>query len=86
MAIEKRFTYKDETIASTSSSEAKIESLVRTMERMMERINLNERAPHRENQVNPQNRNRNQNFKRDPPQIRQRDNDQQIMPPFMVLD
>ena len=46
MRKEKKFTYKDETMASTS--DAKIDSLVRTMERMMERINLNERAPPRE--------------------------------------
>ena len=49
---------------------------------MMERINLNERAPPRENQENPQNKNRNKNFWRDPPQIRQIENDQQIRPPF----
>ena len=72
MRLEKRVTYKDETVPSTSSSDKKIDSLVRTMERMMEKISLNERTPPRENQVNPQNRNRNQNFRRDPPQIRQR--------------
>ena len=49
---------------------------------MMEKISLNERTPPRENQVNPQNRNRNQNFRRDPLQIRQRENYQQIRPPF----
>ena len=48
----------------------------------MERINLSERTPPRENQANPQNRNRNPNFRRDPPQNRLRDNDQQIRPPF----
>ena len=52
------------------------------MERMMEIINLNERAPPRENQEKPQNINKNQNFRRDPPQIKQRENDQQIRPPF----
>ena len=82
MRSEKRVTYKDETMASTSSSDAKIDNLVRVMERMMERINLNERAPPRENQPNPQNININQNFRRDPHQNRQRDNDQQIRPPF----
>ena len=75
MRSEKRITYKDETIASTSSSDAKIYNLVRTMERMMEKISLNERAPPRENQANPQNINKNQNFRRDPPQIRQRENE-----------
>ena len=49
---------------------------------MMERINLSERTPPRENQPNPQNRNRNQNLRRDPPQIKPRENDQQIRPPF----
>lgn len=69
-------------MASTFSSDAKIDSLVRKMEKLMERINLNERTPPRENQPNPQNRNRNQNFIRYPPQIRQREIDQQIRPPF----
>ena len=56
--------------------------MTNTMERMMERINLKERAPPRENQTNPQNKNRNQDFRGDPPQIIQRENDQQIIPPF----
>ena len=59
MRSEKRVTYKDETVPSTSSSDTKIDSLVKTMERMMEKISLNERTPTRENQVNPKNRNRN---------------------------
>ena len=69
-------------MASTSSSDAKIDNLVRVMERMLEKINLIERAPHRENQTNPKNININPNFRRDPTQNRQRDNDQQIRPPF----
>ena len=69
-------------MASTSSSDSKIDSLVRKMERMMERIKLNEITPPKENQPNPQNRNRNPNFRRDPPQIRQRDNAQKSRPPF----
>ena len=48
---------------------------------MMEKISLNERTPPRENQASPQNINKNQNFRRDPHQIRQRKNDQQIRPP-----
>ena len=67
---------------STSSSDSKIDNLVRTMERMMERISLNERMPPRENQANSQNINRNAKFRRDPPQNRPRDNDQKIRPPF----
>ena len=50
---EKRVTYKDETMALTSSSDAKIDNLVRVMERMLEKINLTDRVPPRENQVNP---------------------------------
>ena len=68
MRSEKRVTYKDENMASTSSSDVKINNLVRVMERMMEIINLSERKPPRENQENLQNRNRNPNFRRDPPQ------------------
>ena len=82
---EKRVTYKYETMASTSSSDAKIDNLVRVMERMLEKINLNNKMPPRENQTNPQNRNRNPNFRRDPMQDRQRDNDHQIRPPFQQI-
>ena len=49
---------------------------------MMEWISINKRAPPRDNQKNPQNRNQNQNFRRDLPQNRPRENDQQIKPPF----
>ena len=59
-------------MASTSSSDTKIDNLVKVMERMLEKINLNDRVPPRENQ----NKNRNQNLRRDPNQARQRDNDQ----------
>ena len=65
-------------MASTSSSDTKIDNLVKVMERMLEKINLNDRVPPRENQ----NTNRNQNLIRDPNQDRKRDNDQYIMPPF----
>lgn len=66
---ERRVTIKEE--PSTSSSDAKIDSLVKTIEIMMERINLNERAYPRENKLTPQNRN--QNPRRNPPQIKQRE-------------
>ena len=79
---EKRVTYKDETMPSTSSSDTKIDSLMRTVERMIEKINLNERTPPRENQDNTQNRNRALIFRRDTPQIKPRENDHQIRPPF----
>ena len=75
---EKMVTYKDDIAPSTSASDTKIDNLVKVMERMLEKINLNERVPLRENQ----NRNRNQNLRRDPNEDRQRDNDQQIRPPF----
>jgi hypothetical protein len=66
---ERRVTIKEE--PSTSTSDAKIDSLVRTMERMMERLEITDRNPPRENQPGPQIRN--PNFRRNPPQIRQRE-------------
>jgi hypothetical protein len=84
---EKRVTIKEE--PSTSSSDAKLDSLARAMEKMMERLTITDRNPPRENQAAPQIRN--PNFRRNPPQIRQRDPrdqreqrgpDQQIRPPL----
>jgi hypothetical protein len=84
---ERRVTIKEE--PSTSTVDAKIDSLVRTMERMMEILEITDRNPPRENQPGPQIRN--PNFRRNPPQIRQREPreqreqrgpDQQIRPPF----
>ena len=69
MRTERRVTIREE--PSTSTSDAKIDSFVRNMERRMERINLNERTIPRENQPTPQNIN--QNPRRNPPQIRQRE-------------
>ena len=82
MRSEKRVTYKDETMPSTSSYDSKIDNLVKTMERMMGKISLNERMPPGESQPISKNINKTPNFKRDAPQMRQRDNDQQIRPPF----
>ena len=74
---------------STSSFDAKLDSLAREMERMMERLTIAERNPPRENPLAPQIQN--PNFKRNPPQIRKRDPrdqreqrgpDQQITPPL----
>ena len=48
---EKKFTYKDE--ARSCTLDSKIDNLVRTMEMMMERINMNERAYPKENQTAP---------------------------------
>ena len=84
MKNEKRVTYREEVVPSTYDT--KIYNLLKIMERMMERIKMNERAYPRENQTTPENRNQNQNqnqkFRRNPPQIRQRGPDQQIKPPF----
>ena len=54
LRLEKRVTYKDDT---------KIDNLVKAMERMLEKINLNDRVPPREPQKN-HNKNRNQNYRR----------------------
>jgi len=72
MRIEKRVTFREE--AFTFVAEAKIDSLVRTMERMMERININKNTPTQEN--------RNPNPTRNPQHNKQRGPDQQIRPPF----
>jgi hypothetical protein len=67
--IERRVTIKEE--PSTYSSDAKLYSLARAVERMMERLTVTERNPPRENQ--PAAQIQNPNFRRNPPQIRQRD-------------
>jgi hypothetical protein len=84
---ERRVTIKEE--PSTSNSDSKLDSLTRAVERMMERLTVSDRNPPRENPTAPQVRN--PNFRRNPPQIRQRDPrdqreqrgpDQQIRPPL----
>ena len=64
LRLEKRVTYNDDLLPSTSASDTEIDNLVKVMERMLEKINLNDRVPPREPQNN-QNRNRNQNYKRE---------------------
>jgi hypothetical protein len=64
----RRVTIKEE--PSTSTSDSKLDSLAREMERMMERLTISEGNPPRENPPTPQIRN--PNFRRNPPQIRQR--------------
>ena len=64
-----RVTIKEE--PSTSSLDAKIDSLAIAMERMMERLTIADRNPPRENQAAPQIQN--PNFRRNMPEIRQRD-------------
>ena len=74
-----------------SSNDLKFEMMMKTMEKLMDRMNVDSRPLNRE-QNEPQIRNL--NFRRpnplQPPQIRQRDirnprnsNDQQIQPPFL---
>ena len=53
MKSEKRVTYRDEVAPSTSNT--KLDNLVKTMERMMERMNVNERAYPGDNHTTPQN-------------------------------
>jgi hypothetical protein len=54
-----------------SNSDSKLDSLARAVERMMERLTMSDRKILRENPLAPQLRN--PNFRRNPPQIRQRD-------------
>jgi hypothetical protein len=66
---ERRVTIKEE--PSISTADAKIDSFVKTMERMMERLQITDRNPPRVNQPSPQIRN--PNLRRNPPHIRKRD-------------
>jgi hypothetical protein len=63
---ERRLSIKEE--KSTYFVDAKIDFLFRTMERMMERLDITDRNPPRENQPGPQIIN--PNFRRNPPQIK----------------
>ena len=81
LRLEKRVTYKDDLLPSTSTSDTIIDNLVKVMDRMLEKINLNDRVPPREPQNN-QNRNRNQNYRRENNQDKKKESDQQIIPPF----
>ena len=75
MKTEKRVSYREDTTSSTS--DPSISNLTKTMEKMMERLNMFERTQSRENQVAYQkkNQNQNQNFRRNQPQNRPRDSD-----------
>jgi hypothetical protein len=66
---ERRVTIKEE--PSTLTTDSKLDSLAQTVELMMEKINLSDRNPPRDNTLAPQIQN--PNFRRNPPQIRQRD-------------
>jgi hypothetical protein len=72
-----------------SNSDSKLDSLARAVERMMERLTMLDKKLLRENPPAPQLQN--PKFRRNPPQIRQRDPrdqreqrglDQQIRPPL----
>jgi len=84
---ERRVTIKEE--PSTSTTNSKLDSLTRAVEIMMERFMVLDRIPPIDNTPAPQIQN--PNFRRNPPQIRQRDPrdqreqrgpDQQIRPPL----
>jgi hypothetical protein len=84
---ERRVTIKEE--PSTSTTNSKWDSMVRTLELMLERVNVSDINPLRDNTPAPLIQN--PNFRRNPPQIRQRDpwdqreqrgTDQQIRPPL----
>lgn len=78
MRSEKKVTYRDDTLASTSDT--KYDSLAKTMERLGKMVeNLTVQVS---NQNRNQNHNQNQNFRRNNPPNRQRDTDQQVIPPF----
>ena len=77
---ERKVTYKEKVAPLVPSLDPRIDDLVRSMEKMWEKIS--EQTPLRDNQPNPQNRNQNQNFRREQPQNKPRETDQQIRPPF----
>lgn len=67
--FERRVTIKEE--PSTSSIDHKIDNLVRVVNQMMQRLNLNEKNKKSQNQNVQQTRNH--NFRRNTPQIKQRE-------------
>ena len=78
---ERIVTMKEE--PSTSDVDHKIDNLVKVVNQMIQRVNLNDQTQVRENQNAPQNRN--QKFRRNVPQIKQREQkgpEKQVWPPF----
>ena len=71
---ERKVIYRDEVSTSAPSLDPRIDDLVRSMAKIWEKISEN--TPLRDNQPNPPNRNRNQNFRREQPQNKPRENDQ----------
>jgi ribonuclease HI len=66
---ERRVTIKEE--PSTSNNDTKMDTVVRSLALLLERSNISDRNPPRDDTPAPQIRN--PNFRRNPPQIRQRD-------------
>jgi hypothetical protein len=66
---ERRVTIKEE--PSKSTTDSRLDSLTRAVELMMEVITVSDKNPPRDNAPSPEVRN--PNFRRNPPQIRQRD-------------
>jgi hypothetical protein len=84
---ERRVTIKEE--PSMSTTDSRLDSMARSIELMLERMTVSDRNPTRDNPPAPQVRN--PDFRKNPPQIRQRDPrdqreqrgpDQQIRPPL----
>jgi hypothetical protein len=79
-----RVTIKEE--PSTSNNDSKLDTVVRSLALLLERSSISDRNPPRDDTPTPQIRN--PNFRRNPPQIRQRDQrdqrgpDQPIRPPL----
>ena len=89
MEVDRRRTRENNQASTSSSTNAKFDIMMKTMESLMDRLELHNRIPSKE-YSKPQIRNR--NFKRPPPppQIRHKDQrnprnveDQQIRPPFL---
>ena len=77
---EKKVTYRDKVSPSVSSSDPRIDGLVKSITKMWEK--MSEKAPLRDNQPNPSNKNCNQNFRKEHPQNKPRETDQQIRQSF----
>ena len=91
MEVDRRRTREDNQASTFSSTDAKFDIMMKTMDSLMEILALDNRLPNREY---PEPETRNLNFRRPPPpsQIRHRDQrnprnveDQQIIPPFLEI-
>ena len=80
MRAEKKVTYRDDTLASKSNP--KYDILAKNMERLEKIMEKMVVQVSNQNRNQNQNQNQNQNFRRNNPPNRQRDSDQQVIPPF----